>query len=166
MTPEQVLPLTVTSKAFVNGGLMPVRYTHDGENVSPDIAWQGAPAGTKSFLVIMEDRDIPSRSIHLLVWTHWLVYNIPGDVTSLPEALPQAASLDIGAKQGRTSFRKPGYGGPNPPVGTHRYHFQVLALDRLIETEPGKADKKSLMYEAEGHVLAYGELTGEYGKKK
>jgi Raf kinase inhibitor-like YbhB/YbcL family protein len=157
--------LTVTSSAFENDGWMPACCTCDEENVSPDLAWDGAPEGTRSFVVWMEDRDVPAPALRLFTWVHWLVYDIPADVTSLPEALPREAVVDSGAKQGVTSFRRPGYGGPCPPIGTHRYYFMVYALDTVLGLEPGKASSGAMRRAMEGHVLAEGLLVGRYNRR-
>ncbi len=145
---------------------MPVKHTCDGENASPDISWQGAPAGTKSFVIIMEDRDIPARGLSLFAWVHWIVYDIPGNLTSLKEGIPLTASFENGMKQGKTSRRKAGYSGPNPPVGSHRYHFAIYAADILTGLRPEEATKRKILRKLEGHILARGEIVGEYGKRR
>ena len=144
---------------------MPARYTCQGEDASPPIAWEGAPAGTQSFLLIAEDRDVPFPFLHLFTWVHWIVYNIPPQVQALPAALPHDETLENGAQQGWTSFRRAGYGGPCPPVGTHRYYFTLYALDTALDLAPRAATKRKLMGAIQGHVLAQGELMGRYKKE-
>ena len=158
--------LTVTSTAFEHQGWMPARCTCDGENVSPHLAWDGAPEGTRSFVVWMEDRDVPAPSLRLFTWVHWLVYGIPPDVHALPGALPKQAVLDNGANQGLTSFRRPGYGGPCPPIGTHSYTFIVYALDTKLDLEPARASSRAIRQAMQGHVLATGELVGRYNRRR
>ena len=154
--------LAVTSAAFEHGGMIPAKYTGASENASPPITWGGAPAGTRSFMLVAYDPDAPAPFLPLLRWVHWVVYNIPPDVTALPEALPRTETLEGGARQGVTSFRRAGYGGPSPLIGTHRYFFKVFALDSLFDLPPKQATWKRLLNATEGHVLAEGELMGRY----
>jgi len=158
--------LKVTSSAFEKGGMIPSKHTCDAENVSPHISWEGAPEGTKSFVIISYDPDVPMRYISIYTWIHWVVYNIPPDLSSLPEGIPEDETLENGAMQGMTSFKKIGYGGPCPPFGTHRYYFKVYALDTTIDLEPKKATKNRVLKAIEGHILAEGELMGRYRRQR
>lgn len=144
---------------------MPAKYTCDGQDVSPGIAWEVVPEGTKSLIVIMEDRDIPMPWLRLFTWVNWIVYNIPPDAGSLPEAIPVAETLENGARQGMTSYRKMGYGGPAPVWGTNRYHFKVLAVDTVIALTPREATKKRILKTIAGHILAEGILMGRYSRR-
>lgn len=166
MADKLQVELTVTSTAFGEGQMIPSKYTSDGENVSPDISWGGAPAETKSFVLIVEDPDIPMKGLSLFTFVHWVVYNIPSTVTSLAEAIPKEEALDSGAKQGKMGAGRTGYAGPAPPFGTHRYYFKVYALDSEIDLEPQKATKKNLLKGMEGHVIGYGELMGRYKRSR
>ena len=157
MKKKQLKELTVKSSAFKQGEMIPSKYTCDGENISPDISWEGAPEGTESFVLISDDPDAPMG-----IWVHWVVFNIPDSVTSLPENVPPKATLKDGTNQGITSFKEIGYGGPCPPSGTHRYFFKVYAINTDIDLEPRYANKKKVLDAMEGHVLAYGELMGTY----
>ena len=158
--------LVVNSTAFEHGQMMPPECTCDGENRSPDLSWEGAPEGTNTFVIIAEDRDIPMQALPLLTWVHWVVYDIPSDVTSLPGGLPNNEVLDNGAKQGMTSFKRVGYGGPCPPFGTHRYYFRLFAVDSPIGIEPRHATRKRVLKALQGHVVGYGELMGRYKRAK
>jgi len=158
--------LTVTSTAFNHGQMIPSKYTCDGENVSPDISWEGAPIETKSLVLIAEDSDVPMKGLSLFTFAHWVVYNIPPIIASLTEAIPKEETINNEVKQGLTGFRKIGYGGPCPPFGTHRYYFKLYALDTVIELEPRKATKKSLLHIMDGHIIACGELMGRYKRHK
>jgi len=158
--------LIVTSTAFVEGQMIPSKHTSDGENVSPDISWQGASEETKTFVLIAEDPDVPMKGLSLFTFVHWLVYDIPSIITSLPEAVTREETLDSGAKQGKTSLRRIGYTGPSPPFGTHRYYFRVYALDTAINLKPREATKKKVLTAIRGHVLAYGELMGRYKRRR
>ncbi|HPD19488.1 MAG TPA: YbhB/YbcL family Raf kinase inhibitor-like protein [Candidatus Goldiibacteriota bacterium] len=151
--------LTVTSPAFKHGKMIPGKYTCKGENVSPEINWTGAPKGTKSFVLICDDPDAPSGT-----WVHWVVYNIPADVTKLDENFPKIPALKNGIKQAKTSFGSHGYGGPCPPSGTHRYYFKIYAINKLLTLDPKKSTKKEVLKAMEGSITGYGELMGMFGK--
>jgi len=152
------MDLEVSSTAFENGGNIPSKYTCDGKDISPSISWNKGPAGTKSYAIIADDPDAPIRT-----WVHWVIYNIPENVTSLPEAMSNDKLLDFGALQGKNDFRKIGYGGPCPPGGTHRYYFKVYALDTLLDVKPGLT-KKQLLKTIERHILTKGKLMGKYSR--
>lgn len=159
------MTLTVNSPAFDNGGVIPSKYTCDGENVSPGIAWEGVPEGTRSLIIIMEDHDIPMPWLRLFTWVHWIVYNIPPDMGSLPEAIPAGETLESGAQQGRTSYRRSSYGGPAPLSGTHQYYFKVYAVDTILALTPKDATKKRILKAIKGHILAEGILIGRYSRR-
>lgn len=149
----------LTSSAFKNGSEIPREYTCQGKDVSPALSWSGVPAKTRSFALICEDPDAP-----LGTWVHWVYYDIPATVSSLPAAIPKKARPAPGGTQGTSSFNDVGYGGPCPPWGTHRYFFRMYALDTVLGLEPG-IKKKDLLKAMEGHVLATAELMGTYRKK-
>jgi len=150
------MALTVTSTAFKEGGMIPKRYTCDGDDVSPDLSWSGVPEGTRTLALICDDPDAPMGT-----WVHWVLFDIPPDVTSLPEAVPPQKILSNGARHGKNDFRKFGYGGPCPPGGTHRYYFKLYALNSAINLEVGIA-KSKLLEAMKGHILAEGQLMGKY----
>jgi len=150
--------ISLTSSAFSDNGMMPVKYTANGENVSPPLSWSSAPANTKSFAVLCQDPDSSSGD-----FTHWIIFNIPANTTQLNESVPQQGTLSNGAKQGTNDFGKIGYSGPNPPSGVHRYVFTVYALDVELNLNTG-ANKNDFLNAIKGHVLAQGTLTGKYGK--
>ncbi len=158
--------LTVRSSAFGEKEMIPSIHTCDGENISPDLSWSGAPAGVAGYLVLMEDPDIPIPRFIVPAWVHWIVYNIPPETVSLPEAFSADAAIAGGPKPGVNSYRKMRYDGPCPPFGTHRYIFKVYALDKVLDLLPNKASKKAILKQIEGHVLASGELTGLYKRRK
>ncbi len=155
---------TITSSAFDEGAMIPQKYSLNGENISPEITWHGAPKETKSFVIIMEDPDIPMPKFLISAWTHWIVYDIPAETTSIPAALPVKATLESGIKQGKTSFMKTGYNGPKPPFGTHRYFFNIYAIDKTINLIPEKTNKKKIINAMQGSILATGKLMGQYKK--
>jgi len=155
---EGTMELTVKSTAFNNGGVIPEIYTCDGKDISPPLSWSKGPADTRTYVLISDDPDAPMGT-----WVHWVIYNIPKDVTSLNENVPKTERLQNGALQGKNDFRRFGYGGPCPPGGTHRYYFKVYALDTVLKEGPGLT-KKQLLKAMEGHILAQGELMGKYSR--
>lgn len=152
------MDITITSTAFEEGGMIPKKYTCDGEDVSPPLAWTGIPEGTRTLALISDDPDAPMGT-----WVHWVLFNIPPDTKGLPEAVPPDEMLENGARHGITDFRRIGYGGPCPPAGTHRYFFKLYALDTGLDLKAGSS-KKQLMEAMEGHVLAEGQLMGRYSR--
>lgn len=148
------MSLELTSSAFMDGGFIPILYTCKGSDISPELKWTGVPAGTKSFVLIMDDPDAPHGT-----WDHWVLYNIPANVMELPE---DVAALPKGTEVGLNSWNKNSYGGPCPPSGVHRYFFKLYALDAILM--PQKNMTKSLLLKSiEGHVLASAQLVGNYG---
>jgi Raf kinase inhibitor-like YbhB/YbcL family protein len=145
------------SPAFSNGSSIPKRYTCDGPNVSPLLAWMAPPAGTQSFALIMDDPDAPRGT-----WAHWVLYAVPAEAAGLPENMPQRPVLDEGTQQGLNDFHKIGYNGPCPPPGkAHRYSFRLYALKSAMNLGPA-VDKASLERAMKGHILAQAELIGLY----
>jgi len=148
--------MEISSPSFKNGEFIPRKYTCDGNDISPSLNWDKVPDGTKSFALICDDPDCPS-----MTWVHWVCYNIPSDLRSLPEGIPKDKQLKNGAMQGVTDFRRPGYGGPCPPGGIHRYYFKLYALDTMPNPGPG-ATKSDIIKAMQGHILAQCELMGKY----
>ena len=149
------------SNVFNNNQTIPAKYTCDGADVSPPLEWKDAPAGTKSFALISDDPDAPVGT-----WVHWVVWNIPASCTKLKEGTEKTPSLSDGTKQGISDFKRPGYGGPCPPSGTHRYFFKLYALDTTLDNLPGNATKAQLEAAMKGHVLGQTQLMGTYSRKK
>lgn len=164
-------PIELTSSAFQDGEEIPDRNSAYGDNVSPELSWNGVPDGTESLALVVRDPDAPGPSPFI----HWVVYDIPGDAGGLPENLPADPILrpnaDIaGTMQGSTDAKRTGYFGPRPPAGhgTHRYIFTLYALDEdgdALGLERG-LDEAALMEAIEGHVLARGELVGVYEREE
>lgn len=153
-------PFALTSAAFQANALIPARYTCNGENVSPALAWGAPPAGTQSLALVMDDPDAVKVAGH--VWDHWLLFNLPASARSLAEAVPAQDELPDGSRHGRNSFGKLSYGGPCPPSGpAHTYRFVLYALDRGLDQKPG-ATKDELLKAIAGHTLAQAELDGRY----
>ena len=148
--------MELSSTAFHKEGMIPDKYTCDGADVSPSLAWGSAPEGTKSFALICDDPDAPMGT-----WVHWVYYDIPPETEGLPENVIPKEHPANGGVQGINDFRKIGYGGPCPPGGTHRYFFKLYALDTLLNLSPG-ATKAQLLKAMEGHILGQAELMGKY----
>ena len=149
--------LTMTSPAFAPGTAIAGDYACTGDDRSPALAWSGAPQATKSFALIVEDPDAPAGT-----FIHWVAYNIPARVTSLPASLPKDAEIPGGGKNGINGFDHIGYNGPCPPPGKmHHYHFRLFALDSALS--PGdNASADAVESAMKGHVLATTELTGTF----
>jgi len=150
--------MRLSSAAFADASVIPRRFTCDGENLSPPLAWSGIPPGTRGFAILCEDPDAPSG-----LWRHWAAYDIPAERDGLAEGADRQATA-LGFRQGVNDFRKVGYGGPCPPHGhgAHRYRFRLLALstDRLLVGDrPTFNDVEAA---ARRHLLAETVLTGLY----
>lgn len=158
------MALAITSPAFAGSGLIAARYTCDGADISPQLQWTGAPPMTRSFSLIVDDPDAPDPSAPKMTWVHWVVYNIPADVHTLTEDASKRG-LPPGAKEGLNDWKRGRYGGPCPPIGTHRYFFKLYALDTALP-DLGRATKAQLLHAMEGHVLAEAQLIGTYAKKR
>lgn len=147
----------IESTAFKEGGNIPRRFTCEGDNVSPALTWSGPPAGTRSFVLIVEDPDAPAG-----VWTHWVVYNLPARARAMAGNVVKQARLPGAGLQGRNSFGRIGYGGPCPPPGNaHRYYFRLYALDTMLSLQPG-ASRQDVLAAAKGHTLGEAELMGRF----
>ena len=150
--------MRVTSSAFHDGAAIPRRYTCDGENVSPSLHWTGAPAETRSFVLLCDDPDAPAG-----VWRHWAVYDIPSAASELPEDVgPDGAGQSF--KQAINDFHRPGYGGPCPPRqhGAHHYRFRLLALSRIELGLPENPSCKEVEQAAKKCAIAEATLIGLY----
>jgi len=153
------MELQLSSRAFENDQRIPVKYTADGADVSPPLAWTGVPDSAQAFVLICDDPDAPVGN-----WIHWVLYDIPGDARELPENVPPEESVLESAKQGKNDFRKLGYGGPAPPPGKpHRYIFTLYAIDAPTGL-PAGAGKQEVLQAIEGHVAAKSQLTGIYSR--
>jgi hypothetical protein len=150
------MALQITSSVFSEGEMIPQRYTCDGPDISPDIAWKGVPEGSQSLALICDDPDAPVGT-----WVHWVLFNIPPGESGMPAEIPADKTLANGAKHGTNDFRKLGYGGPCPPAGTHRYFFKLYALDTVLNLDSG-ITKDQLEKAMKGHILAEGRLMGKY----
>lgn len=157
---EGGMKITVVSATFESMTSIPSKYTCDGVNISPPLAWEGVSPEAQSLVLICDDPDAPVGD-----WVHWVCYDIPPDVTELAENIPLGGTLPCGGMQGKTDFGTISYGGPCPPSGTHRYFFKVYALDTMLNLPVGQT-KKQIEQAMKGHVLGSGELIGTYSCRR
>jgi Raf kinase inhibitor-like YbhB/YbcL family protein len=148
--------MKLTSSAFTEGGMIPKKYTCDGDDASPPLAWRDAPVGAKSLALICDDPDAPVGT-----WVHWVLFNLPPTLTALTEAVPPDKAPKVGGIHGTNSWRKIGYGGPCPPSGTHRYFFKLYALDTQLNLG-NSATAKDVQAALKGHVVAEAQFMGRY----
>jgi Raf kinase inhibitor-like YbhB/YbcL family protein len=151
----------ISSLAFQHQDPINPRYTCEGEDISPALQWRNTPQGTKSLALIAEDPDAPNPKAPKTIWVHWVLYNISPAITSLPEGLK---ALSTGVKVGINGWKRAQYNGPCPPVGRHRYFFNLYALDRLLP-DLHQPTKQQLEKAMEGHILAQATLMGTYQKQ-
>lgn len=160
LEPKGEPTMRLQSPAFGPNEAMDSRFTCEGDDRSPPLEWSGAPEGTRSLALVVDDPDAPDPARPQRVWVHWIVLDIPPTVASLPEGASTA--LPAGARMGKNDWGKTAYGGPCPPVGRHRYFHVLYALDAVLGLEaPTKAELEAAMA---GHVLARAELVGTYEK--
>ena len=152
--------MQLTSSDFNAGGAIPIRFTCEGDNASPEFSWKEAPGETKSFALILHDPDAPRAG----GFTHWVLYNIPAEKGGIDPNVPKRQEVPGTGTQGRNDSGEIGYMGPCPPSGTHRYYARLFALDAELRLTPG-ATHDELTELMEGHVLARAELMGTYRKK-
>lgn len=152
------MAFSLSSSAFGPGASIPGRYTCDGQSLTPSLQWQDVPTGTQSFALILDDPDAPDGT-----FTHWVVFNIPGDATKLPETVPATGQMQAGVKQGKNSKGDAEYFGPCPPEGStpHHYQFHLYALDTTLSLQDG-ASRQDVERAMQGHVLDQAEYTGLY----
>ena len=150
----------LSSPAFKEGETIPTKYTCDGQDISPPFTWTGAPPKTASFALINDDPDCSGPP-----FVHWILFNLPGHRSELPENFARDAEFPDGTLQGTNDFGRVGYGGPCPPSGTHRYFFKLYALDRVL-TVPPKTTRDKLEAVMKGHILAHAQLMGTYRRQK
>jgi Raf kinase inhibitor-like YbhB/YbcL family protein len=149
--------ISLTSPAFAYGEKIPVRFTCEGDDVSPPLQWSGAPVETRSYALIMDDPDAPRGT-----WLHWVLFNLPGETVELGPAVPTLPELPSGARHGRNTAKDMAYAGPCPPVGKpHRYFFRLYALDIMLNLRAG-ATRAELEQAMDQHILGQGELMGTY----
>lgn len=154
------MSLVLTSSAFTHQGAIPGRYTCDGDDISPPLAWTGVPASAKSLVLIVDDPDAPDPKAPRMIWVHWLLYNLPPATSNLAEGVA-LKDLPKGTMHGINDWKRTGYGGPCPPIGRHRYFHKLYALDAMLP-DLGKPTALKLEQAMKGHVLAEAQLIGTY----
>ncbi len=157
---EQIgITLQIESDAFEAKETIPHQYTCDGEDLSPPLSWSEPPADTQSLALVCVDPDAPAGT-----WDHWVLFNIPAGTRSLPEGISADPVVEGLGTHGSNSWKRLGYGGPCPPQGAaHRYIFKLYALDTNLKLDPG-ASRKDIEKVMQGHILAEGQLLGNYGR--
>ena len=149
--------LQLTSPSFETDAAIPAKYTCDGEDVSPALAWNDPPAATKGFALVMDDPDAPNKTV-----VHWVIYDLPAATRKLPEGVAKDLKLTDGSLQGKNSHGKIGYSGPCPPHGmVHHYFFKLYALDKSTGLKPG-ATKAQLEAAMKGRILGKAQLIGRF----
>jgi hypothetical protein len=154
--------MTLSSASFRPGAAIPTKHTCEGKDVSPPLSWSDVPDGAKSLVLIVADPDAPDPKAPQTTWIHWVVYDIPASVRSLPEGV-QKDTLPRGSRSGLNDWKRMGWGGPCPPVGRHRYVLELYALD-VVLGDLQSATKSDVEKAMAGHVLARAELVGTYQK--
>lgn len=150
---NEVNSMKISSIAFVDEGMIPSKYTCDGDDISPPLMIENTPANAKSLVLICDDPDAPAGT-----WDHWVVFNIAPDTVEIKEG-EDPRGLD-----GTNSWGRPGFGGPCPPTGAHRYFFKIYALDIELDLEYG-AKKQEIENAMEGHIIEQAQLMGKYKRK-
>jgi len=151
------MSLQIASSAFSDGDRIPSEFTADGPDRSPQLTWSSVPDETMSLVLICDDPDAPMGT-----WVHWVYYNVPAEMTELPEGVAPQPEPPAGGIQGKNDFGRIGYGGPSPPPGKpHRYFFKLYALDAVLDLGPG-ATKAEVERAMDNHILDSGETVGTY----
>ena len=158
----KTMTLAVSSPVFATDQSIPVRYTCEGQDISPPLHFSGAPENTKSLVLIVDDPDAPDPAAPKMTWVHWLLYNMPPDTSVLIEA---AEEFPPGTLQGINDFGRTRYGGPCQPIGRHRYIFKLYALDTMLP-DLGRPNKEILLHAMDGHILEQTRLIGLYQKQR
>jgi Raf kinase inhibitor-like YbhB/YbcL family protein len=148
--------IKIKSTVFEEGEPIPQKYTCDGVNVSPPLQWGSVPTDVKSIALICEDPDAPSG-----IWSHWVIFNLPGETTDLSEFIMEREELENGAQQGLNDSGTIGYRGPCPPSVTHRYYFKIYALDVKLNL-PSRITRSDLLKAMDGHIIDQGQIGGTY----
>lgn len=156
--------LSMQSQSFNHNDMIPVRYTCDGQNISPPLHWSNIPEEARSLVLIVDDPDAPDPAAPRMTWVHWVLYNIPVDIDGLEENISSGA-LPAGTKEGVNGWSSTGYGGPCPPIGKHRYFFKLYALDTVL-TGLEHPTKEQVEQAFAGHILAKTELVGMYQRSR
>lgn len=156
------MTLSITTSAFEHGSTIPTKYTCEGKDIAPPLRWSDVPDTARSLVLIVDDPDAPDPKAPRMTWVHWVLYNIPPDVSELAEGMT-SKMLPAGTLEGLNDWKRTGYGGPCPPIGRHRYFHKLYALDKVLPDMhmPTKSQVEAAM---QGHVIAQVQLLGTYQK--
>ncbi len=157
------MSMELNSSAFSDGAEIPAKYTCQGDDISPPLAWRGVPENTKSLVLIVDDPDAPDPRAPKMTWVHWVLYNLPPSATGLAENIA-AKDLPAGTQQAINDWKRSGYGGPCPPIGRHRYFHKLYALDIRLPSLGARAGKAEVEESMQGHIIAETVLIGTYLK--
>lgn len=157
--------MELSSPSFGEGDRIPVNHTADGANLSPPLAWSGVPPAAKSLLLLVEDPDAPDPAAPQRTFVHWIVFNLDPSMRGL-DLGASSGGLPPGARQGRNDFGAQRYGGPNPPVGQHRYFFRLFALDRRLPENAARLGRAGLLSAIEGAVIDEAVLVCVYERER
>lgn len=153
--------LQISTPAFHPNGSIPRQHTCDGSDLSPALQWGNAPAGTRSFVLIVDDPDAPDPAAPKRTWVHWIRYNLPADATGLPEGAGNSPPPG-GVREALTDAGTRGYHGPCPPIGRHRYYFRLFALDGELPDLGSQARRRDVEAAMAGHILESAAVMGTY----
>ncbi len=157
------MPLTIRSPAFADASAIPARHSCDAEGVSPALRWSGAPDGTRSFALIVDDPDAPDPAAPKRIFVHWVLYDLPANTSGLEEGVAYGA-LPSGTRTGRNDTGGHGWTGPCPPIGRHRYFFRLHALDTMLGDLGVNVGRTEVERAMAGHILETAELMGTYDR--
>jgi Raf kinase inhibitor-like YbhB/YbcL family protein len=153
----------IGSDAFEDNGDIPIEFSCKGEGISPPLRWSSVPEDTRSLVLLVTDDELPTPRLGLFKIVHWVLYNIPRDVAELPANATEADISELGIVAGRNWSRETNFYPPCPLYGRHRYVFRIYALD-TDTIQPETNDRQGILKAMQGHVLAYGELSGFYAR--
>jgi Raf kinase inhibitor-like YbhB/YbcL family protein len=156
----EAMAMKLTSKDFTHEGSIPQKFTCEGEDKSPELSWTDVPAGAKSLVLICYDPDAPDPKAPKMIYDHWVLFNLPADSHGFKEGLKD---FPKGTGLGKNSWGRNDYGGPCPPIGVHRYYFNLYAVDKVLDLPDGST-KQQVLDAIKGHELAKAELMGTYIK--
>ena len=152
--------MQITSPAFQHEGAIPSECTCDDADIAPELSWSGAPPGSRSLALIVDDPDAPDPKAPKMTYVHWVLYDIPPATVGIAKG----GKTPAGARDGKNDWKRTGYGGPCPPIGRHRYYFKLYALDTVLG-DLHTPTKPQLLKALEGHVLAQSTLMGTYERQ-
>lgn len=164
MLGEIIMGIAITSSSFIHKGDIPNKYTCEGQDISPQLSWTNVPSNAKSLVIIVDDPDAPDPNNPKMTWVHWVLYNLPAKDGELTEGI-SSINLPSGTLEGSNDWGNTGYGGPCPPIGTHRYFHKIYALD-IVLPNLNSPTKAQLLDAMKNNVIDQAEIIGKYKKHK